>query len=517
MIVIRITLIVSGLSTFVLAHNLGLFSPFVLQIASCAVHHSGALLLEARDGAMLDDQLRPLPSPSLFAAPVLLATNNSPMAGAAEVADDYNEDFGDFEGGEYSMDVEPSPTHGSPGELPMKNVQAVNAPVTNPDLAAAPEAEEKSNLDPYEPLDPSDATSMASKPFKKASRVARKPKSIACVELGMPHAILDGLLMLPAPATSLLLLPEFQYAQPQVDASYVRRSKATGDLSRQRATVFTLDDDAAALETQEGAGTETVEEIFFDAFGDDGGVDAGPNDDYNVFTDFGTDDVAAPWSEAAAFPGTAACATGTLDAGFTDITYEEMCRAHVEAYIQAAAAAEVQTDLAARVSGWQRRIAPLLEEEESRPEFDIHIYGEHIIEGLAALSVSPSTSNETYKSKKNCEGKKDAPELTFDDVLNRAQADQQYDVPRTFSSMLQLVNNGNIRINKLGGSNENFRVTLLNTVLPHKKFSEYLAPSSKGATDEGEQVGRMQEEVPAAGANKMPVAAKKTSKRRKAA
>lgn len=53
-----------------------------------------------------------------------------------------------------------------------------------------------------------------------------------------------------------------------------------------------------------------------------------------------------------------------------------------------AAAAEVQTELAARVAGWRSKMAPALEEEDARPEFDIHAYGERILERMAGLTCA---------------------------------------------------------------------------------------------------------------------------------
>ena len=57
---------------------------------------------------------------------------------------------------------------------------------------------------------------------------------------------------------------------------------------------------------------------------------------------------------------------------------------------QAAAAAEVQTELAARVSSWRHKIQPLLDEQDARPAFDIHSYGDQILDRLASLSCKDS-------------------------------------------------------------------------------------------------------------------------------
>lgn len=56
-------------------------------------------------------------------------------------------------------------------------------------------------------------------------------------------------------------------------------------------------------------------------------------------------------------------------------SYEDLCRAHIDAFIAEAAAAEVQSELAARVSGWRARIAPALAAQDARGEFDIHACG----------------------------------------------------------------------------------------------------------------------------------------------
>jgi hypothetical protein len=55
-------------------------------------------------------------------------------------------------------------------------------------------------------------------------------------------------------------------------------------------------------------------------------------------------------------------------------------RSHIEALLHAAAAAQTQSALAQRVSGWRSRIDPVLAAEEDRSAFDIHMYGTHILD-----------------------------------------------------------------------------------------------------------------------------------------
>jgi hypothetical protein len=53
-------------------------------------------------------------------------------------------------------------------------------------------------------------------------------------------------------------------------------------------------------------------------------------------------------------------------------SYEELVCAHIKALMAQAAAAEVQSELAARVAGWRAKIGPVIEEQDARGAFDIH-------------------------------------------------------------------------------------------------------------------------------------------------
>ena len=67
--------------------------------------------------------------------------------------------------------------------------------------------------------------------------------------------------------------------------------------------------------------------------------------------------------------------------------------------VQAAAAAETQTELAARVSTWRQKIQPMLDEQEAQPAFDIHTYGDCMLEELATVSaVAPEDPVQLQKS-----------------------------------------------------------------------------------------------------------------------
>ncbi|KAB2092790.1 hypothetical protein ES319_A02G054200v1 [Gossypium barbadense] len=62
---------------------------------------------------------------------------------------------------------------------------------------------------------------------------------------------------------------------------------------------------------------------------------------------------------------------------------EDLCRSHLDALLASIAENEKQTELAARVSSWKQKIEHNLEEQDSHPPFDIHEYGERILDKLS--------------------------------------------------------------------------------------------------------------------------------------
>ncbi|KAG2306020.1 hypothetical protein Bca52824_025768 [Brassica carinata] len=108
---------------------------------------------------------------------------------------------------------------------------------------------------------------------------------------------------------------------------------------------------------------------------------------------------------------------------------EDLCRSHLDALLANIAKSEKQTDLAARVSTWKQKIEQNLEEQELHPPFDIQEYGERIVN---KLTVEESRDVET-----------------FTDLM---KDQEKHDVARAFSALLQLVNNGDVELEKPGNS-----------------------------------------------------------------
>jgi condensin-2 complex subunit H2 len=61
-------------------------------------------------------------------------------------------------------------------------------------------------------------------------------------------------------------------------------------------------------------------------------------------------------------------------------TFEELCRAHIRAFAKGAEDFAFSTKLTERVSMWQAKLAPILEDEERRATFDIHRYSQDLLE-----------------------------------------------------------------------------------------------------------------------------------------
>nr|GMD79116.1 condensin-2 complex subunit H2 [Ipomoea batatas] len=118
---------------------------------------------------------------------------------------------------------------------------------------------------------------------------------------------------------------------------------------------------------------------------------------------------------------------------YTHSTLEDLCRSHLDSLLANLAETEHQTELAARVSTWKQRIEHNLNEQESHPPFDIHEYGEKV---LSKLSLEENSGSG----------------VSFSDIV---AGQEKHDVARTFSALLQLVNNGDVDLQRDGSRESN--------------------------------------------------------------
>jgi condensin-2 complex subunit H2 len=160
----------------------------------------------------------------------------------------------------------------------------------------------------------------------------------------------------------------------------------------------------------------------------------------------------------------------------TDRPFEDLCRAHIRAFQKGAEKYAAETQLSKRVDQWQTRLAPLLEEEERRPVFDIHMYGNAVIETMERIIHQRKTMDYDDCDDDNNSDPKSSQSLDFREIT---QGCPSFEVCRMFLAALSLNNSGNLRfVNNNDKEGSNLRMELLNSNL-EQPMETYIAPSAK--------------------------------------
>ena len=116
-------------------------------------------------------------------------------------------------------------------------------------------------------------------------------------------------------------------------------------------------------------------------------------------------------------------------------SFEDLCRAHIQKFARGAENYAIETQLSYRVSKWQNRLKPILEDEENRPVFDIHQYGAHIIDMIE------KTRERQVVRLHEANNSIDLKLVDFRDVSKNLPP---HEVGRMFLASLSLCNSGNI-------------------------------------------------------------------------
>ncbi|TKW35012.1 hypothetical protein SEVIR_2G343300v4 [Setaria viridis] len=116
----------------------------------------------------------------------------------------------------------------------------------------------------------------------------------------------------------------------------------------------------------------------------------------------------------------------------THESLDDLCRSHLNKLLASIAEVEQQSEMDARVSTWKERIELALEEQDKNPPFDISSYGEQILDTLSSRTDGMGIA-------------------TFSEIVNGRP---KYEVARTFSAMLQLVNGRSVDLDKGQATNE---------------------------------------------------------------
>jgi condensin-2 complex subunit H2 len=141
--------------------------------------------------------------------------------------------------------------------------------------------------------------------------------------------------------------------------------------------------------------------------------------------------------------------------------FEALCRAHIKSFAKGAEKYAAETNLTKRVGEWQSKLAPILEEEERRPEFNIHEYGHLVIDIM---------SREVQKKKDSSKNKN---VVSFQHVTKNCE---HYEVCRLFLASLNLTSAGNVALASRSGP-DSLDFKLLNTRVDHP-MENYIAPSA---------------------------------------
>ena len=445
------------------------------KMSSCSVHPSGALVLDAADVNSLDSRLTYYDrSDSAGAGAVdaaaawLTEANRSPSSAEGGTLDDNDavplpmDDDNHFGGGGFVDD--------DSGTFAQEAAAGPSAPVLTStqqqaDGADGDDEEEEEDFDPYAPLDMHDPNGLPLRPYKKgrpggAKALQKKKDAAAAAATAVSMtATVDGsssaddvesmvLSLLSAAAAgagagAATNKAEFAYALQSLECSRrALRQKTKGGKKTVTATGDLLGLGASAAATAAGDGE------YDDEGDDDGWAGAGgfDDDDAGEYDDFeGEENQNAEGGGLAGLVGTAA-ATAAGEAG--ELTYEELCQAHINKFLAAAAAAEVQSELTTRVQTWKSRVDPSIAEQDAREQFDIHVYGSRVINRLAEnleATKAIAAPGDDESSASDDVGDSTLVEMGFGDVV---AGQEKWQVARMFASMLQLINNGNIEVHQ---------------------------------------------------------------------
>ncbi|KAF4146822.1 Condensin II complex subunit CAP-H2 or CNDH2 C-terminal [Phytophthora infestans] len=146
---------------------------------------------------------------------------------------------------------------------------------------------------------------------------------------------------------------------------------------------------------------------------------------------------------------------GTYEAAIVDnsggpLTYEEICRQHLATFMSGTEKYVRETDLSKKVSDWQDKLSPLLKQQDTRPPFDIHLYGREIIGRLeeeqkksSLAKHSKTTQRDKNKRTRLATDDEESETVPFETLVD---GKSQFEVCRLFLASLQLANSGNVAL-----------------------------------------------------------------------
>ena len=144
-----------------------------------------------------------------------------------------------------------------------------------------------------------------------------------------------------------------------------------------------------------------------------------------------------------------------------DTSYSQLCRAHVAAYMRGTHQYAQETNLTRRVTAWEDKLLPVLDDQFRRPQFDIHDCGAQLLDTLS-LEVAKNVNEQSATVEEEEDNHVSGMTMTEEDELNelkelnimapqfiqlaKKQKSTRYEVCRLFLSMLQLANDRNVEL-----------------------------------------------------------------------
>jgi condensin-2 complex subunit H2 len=159
-------------------------------------------------------------------------------------------------------------------------------------------------------------------------------------------------------------------------------------------------------------------------------------------------------------------------------TFEDLCRAHLRKFAKSAEMYAKETQLTKRVGAWQTGLAPLLQEQEERPEFDIHDVGRDILDTIESTLTNLRKRTSTGEKKVDKSSSQNN-RIGFSAIF--AKDCEDYEVCRVFLSTLMLCNCGNVAIHNGEDGDKlakDLQIELLDAMF-QPPMETYLAPSEQ--------------------------------------
>ncbi|XP_062188102.1 condensin-2 complex subunit H2-like [Phragmites australis] len=272
--------------------------------------------------------------------------------------------------------------------------------------------------DPWKPLNPHEPGNLKIRPYRRVKGFARQvigtPKKKTLASL-FPMAKMDGVII-PEHAKS------FEAQQSQQEEPHASQPPPPYEKLLRLLEFGEQDNFHVFGDLNDNSGPNIGANDFDDI--DDPYM---PNDMYDMDVD--TDIPTYPDKNNGATLDGAQGSQENMDA---HESLDDLCRSHLNALLASIAEVEQQSEMDARVSTWKERIEHALEEQDKNPPFDICSYGEQILDTL-----SSRTDNTGIASFSEI-------------VIGRPK----YEVARTFSALLQLVNGRSVDLDKGHATNE---------------------------------------------------------------